>query len=181
MQREPFLGSRACYVHIAGVDRHGGGAVECFRARERRLSPVPERRLEPNAALAEVSSQVPEPPERADETQDAFVVLRRLQEGDGRADVVVLELEPIEERAVAGRQLRLGGLRQREKEVGMARSGFPLGGREKLFRRVLTDRLEHRQSRLWLRRRELYEVLLLERGDARDHVAVGAADGVRGL
>ena len=104
--------------------------------------------LEPAPTLAQVPAQVPESPDRADETQDSLVLARRREEGDRRADVVVVELESIEQLAAARRELGFGALGDLEKETGVALAHlFGLTRNAQLLCGVLADRFEHRQSR----------------------------------
>ena len=120
MQRERLLRTCARHSSIAGVDRHRSRAVQRLRTSEGLRLVVRERRLEPAPTLAQVPAQVPESPDRADETQDSLVLARRREEGDRRADVVVVELESIEQLAAARRELGFGALGDLEKEAGVA-------------------------------------------------------------
>ena len=124
-----------------GASWRGGPPVE----RRDRAGGTDRAGREQLPALPEVPVNGPEPPERQRQTQGRLGVPPQLGPAQGRAQVVVLALEPGEpDRLRRAGQLRLGGLRQIEVvEDVPPMDTIGLTALSQVLQRILADRLQH--------------------------------------
>ncbi len=88
--------------------------------RRRRLVATGNRGQQATPALGKVAVEVPEAPQRAGNALNRFARRRLLQTIEGRAEIVMLGLEPINPPLRVGADMRLRLLGQRQEELGMA-------------------------------------------------------------
>src|SRR5207302_3420411 len=175
MERERVLAPLLCGERIAPTDGHYGGSVERPGAGGRRCVVGGEQSLESSLSLCEVTAHVPKAIERTRELQREPRVAIRFEPVEGRAEVVVLRLEPVEPLFRIAAEVRICLLGESDIVLGK-NSADVLGfaGFLELLGGVLADRLQHPEALVTVAEHALVPERL-------EDVEVGVGDLLGGL
>ena len=119
--------------------------------------------MEPDAALARVAAQAPEPVERASEPRRVDHAIRRQQPVQGRFQIRLLRLQAVQPgRPVLAVEVRLGTLRQGQEIGGMGRLRRRcFASVSQALQGVFAHDLEHPEARLCVRGRHALKQMVV--------------------
>ena len=145
----------------------------------RHVRATPSSRSQPGGALRQQPAHLPEPPQRRAEPQARLGVLAVLDRpGEGRAQVVVLAVEHVEQPLlVRAGQARSGSLGQwpGRRRHGARPIGLGFARLDELLEGEFADREQHREARLAVGLVLADQALVDEAGQAVEHVASPAS------